>query len=120
MAPQVEAYSTRLVVVSLVAALVCLATWGTVPWRWEFAATCALTAFFLQLWVRLKSAELERLIHVVVLVGAVQVLVARLYGLDSLGAGGVVHVCALAVLTVGSGYWAAERVRASGAARHAV
>jgi hypothetical protein len=81
-----------------------------VPWKWGFVGMFVVTAFGLQVLVRVKNNNLERLVHILVLSGTAPTLVRVSFGRD-LGALAVVHVAALLTISIGFGYWLAEQVR---------
>jgi hypothetical protein len=103
---------TRLAGWFIVAMLpVAVFTTSGAPWKWGFALTYGVTAFLLHALVRLKSAALERFVHIVVLSGSAPIAVRFYFDSMDLGAFGVLHVGAVLVISIGAGYLLADQVR---------
>jgi hypothetical protein len=85
-------------------------TASAVPWKWGFALIYVATAFALQTLVRMKSPQVERFAHILVLSGSAPFAVRFYFGGD-LSVVGAVHVAAVVAICIGVGYLLADRVR---------
>jgi hypothetical protein len=90
----------------LLAGVVAAATWGVVPWRWEFASVCLVAAFLIR-FLGPSRPDLHSWGHA----GVALVLMRVLYPESWATAAAATHLTAIAVGSLTLGVWLAEFVR---------
>ena len=109
--PDLSRQRSRVIAWMIAAAVpVAVLTSETAPRSWQFPLLYVVTAFLLGAFVRPKNPQLLRAAHIVVLSGSAPVMVRVFFG-SELTWPTLVHFVAVLVISIGVGYWLADRIR---------